>query len=318
MLRGFAGNITAFGPQFLDYVKEACSSPDSAPMVLAINETHVGQAGALDAQAKMAKNDFTTYWTPASATGAGGLAGGTMVAVKSWISSSHLGAAPGQALLDPMALALPDFTPVVLRLECLTFLLVSVYLTSSIGLTGSNVSKLATLAAWLKAYGLPYICVGDWNVPPAVLARHPWLSMVEGHIILPDNASTTCSAGGGALLDYVVASADMKAWLAKLEARYTPWKPHMSLAFEIAAPAKPVLNRVLVSPVTPSLPQVKRVNLMGVGQMLQGCRGGTGAQHSQQVQEGPALSGPAPGSREAGFHLCKVHHSSRGLPCQRP
>ena len=262
-LEGLFGNISTFGPQYIDYVKAIL---DDGPQVLMVNETHVPQSAVGKAEASMKKMGFNSYWTPAEATDAGGSAGGTMVAAKDWLPSSHLAAAPGQAGIDPLAMPLPDFTPMVLRLEGFTFLLISLYLTSGPMLRGCNARKLAMLAAWIKLYKLPWLCLADWNVPPWVLQKDPWLKMVEGQIALPSNAGITCSAGSGALLDYAVHSADMKGWLHLLEAIHTPWKPHMALRFKVAAPLKQVDIRVLQMPSTPALPMVSKKCLKQRGQ----------------------------------------------------
>ena len=108
-----------------------------------------------------------------------------MVAARHWLTATHLGAGPGQTDIDPLSMPCLDFTPVVVRLSGITFLLVTVYLDCSIGLHGANLCKLAAIGAWLKCYKMPWICVGDWNCPPHILARHPWMTAVDGHIIVP-------------------------------------------------------------------------------------------------------------------------------------
>ena len=72
-LEGLFGNISTFGPQYLDYVKAL--QPDG-PQVLLVNETHVPLEGVGKAEASMKKLGFNSYWTPAEPTDAGGSAGG--------------------------------------------------------------------------------------------------------------------------------------------------------------------------------------------------------------------------------------------------
>ena len=92
-----------------------------------------------------------------------------MLAAKHWIPSSHLAASPGLQAMDPLALPFDDITPVVMRLQSFTFVLISLYLTSGPKLLGRNASKLAQVATWVLEYNLPWLIPGRLECG----ARHP-------------------------------------------------------------------------------------------------------------------------------------------------
>ena len=87
-----------------------------------------------------------------------------MVAARQWCRPSHL--CPGWQ--QEAAAELPQFrdvTPVMVTHGPVRFLVISVYLTVGVGLAG-NEAKLQHLAACVKAYGIPWVAIGDWNCPP--------------------------------------------------------------------------------------------------------------------------------------------------------
>ena len=262
-----------FGPQFLDYMAQC--DPATGPQVVACTEVHQAGDKVMDSTAKLTRLGFYSYWTEAQPTDAGGLSGGTMVATKSWIPSSHIAAAPGEHAHDQYAAPFDDVTPVVVRLAGFSFVLISLYLTPGIFLKGRNARKLACIAAWVDLYSLPWIVIGDWNIPPGMLSADPWLQKVDGSVILPSNTLTTCSAGHGAMLDYAVVSRAMRPWMHSIWAEYMPWKPHMGIFFKIDTPLLRLATRTLSAPITRILPKVNKNMLMGPGQS---CTDENGAQ----------------------------------------
>ena len=47
-----------------------------------------------------------------------------------------------------------------------------------VGLAGQNLEILNTISAAVVGLGMPYIILGDWNMPPDALAAHPWIASI--------------------------------------------------------------------------------------------------------------------------------------------
>ncbi len=83
----------------------------------------------------------------------------------------------------------------------------SVYLVSGDELGSQNWAILQSIAAHVAGHGLPWVCVGDWNVPPEVLAASGWAERLQAKIVVPPVAHTTrVGARAGRLIDYSVVS----------------------------------------------------------------------------------------------------------------
>ena len=84
------------------------------------------------------------------------------------------------------------------------FLAVAVYLQDGALLGGRNATLLRNLAGVLNGCGMRWVCAGDWNIPPEVLAGSGFLSLVKGRIVAA--GTPTCASGGGTEIDYFVIS----------------------------------------------------------------------------------------------------------------
>jgi len=218
---------------------------------------------------------WASHLTDARPTGRGGLGGGTAAFFEKGLHVTHGLAAPGtqdvHAGTDRADLW--DVTPVVVHLDSLDFLLVSVYLTCGEGMDSwANKQKLATLASLARDTCLPWMFVGDWNVPPAIMESSHWLTYVGGVVLRPDGVDFTCAVGDeGTFLDYAVVSWDMKPWISAMWGDpVVPWKPHIAVRFQIARPAEDPLIRVQRRPYGPSLGPIKSKDLHLGGQQPEG------------------------------------------------
>ena len=110
------------------------------------------------------------------------------------------------------------------------FLVVALYRTDKLGITGENIQKLGVITQLIGCYSLPYVILADWNVPPEILRRSGWLEAVAGDIILADNADITCRGGGGTCIDYAVISHNMHGFIGGFYLDCdSPWLPHVGL-----------------------------------------------------------------------------------------
>ena len=70
----------------------------------------------------------------------------------------------------------------------------SIYLLDSVGMNPSNISVCEQAALVLRSLCGPWICSGDWNIEPAVLAASGFLKLVNGVVFaasLPTCGQTT-------------------------------------------------------------------------------------------------------------------------------
>lgn len=88
-----------------------------------------------------------------------------------------------------------DWTCAPIRLRWLTVLVVTVYITDGIGITGINLTKLEQLAKLLLEDGRPFIFMANWGVTPQELQEQAadWHVRIRGIIMTPGIQATGCS-----------------------------------------------------------------------------------------------------------------------------
>ena len=222
----FVANVTRAGQKLFEHIEAVRGTTG----LLAITETHLRGEDVARAAAKIEGLGFSSFWTQAQLTGKGGNHGGAAVFADKRILVSPLHSEPGRLGESALDLQYDDIVPVIVTIGSITFLLVTVYFWSSIGLLGPNCLKLTKLAATLASHALPWLIVGDWNVEPMTLTKSAWFSYVGGVLVLPTDTEITCTQGRGSLLDYGVASAAMFKIIhwCRCDNSVT-WKPHLGV-----------------------------------------------------------------------------------------
>eukprot|EP00959_Pyramimonas_sp_CCMP1952_P381353 7990857-Pyramimonas_sp.AAC.1 len=76
---------------------------------------------------------------------------------------------------------LDGMMPVVVHMAGYTFVLVCFYGINSMGFTGPNLLRYQRLGAFLHALQLPWVVVGDFNVPAAAVTKSEFAARVGGH-----------------------------------------------------------------------------------------------------------------------------------------
>ena len=115
------------------------------------------------------------------------------------------------------------WTAVVLEERPQAVLLISIYLKNSVGLEADiNASIIAALMACLQQWKGPWLVVGDWNVEPSQVLQSQIPSLLKGEVIAPEGATVNT----GSLLDFVLASRDLRPHLKLEVSSQAPWKPH--------------------------------------------------------------------------------------------
>ena len=192
---------------WLDFLDETKDDFD----VFVVSETHRDEKQVANWKAKLAALGWHSHWSPAQSTGRGGTSGGTAVVARLAVQSSHLFGQGGTRDCDVGSLPFQDATFVLLSFSGFSFLFVSLYLTCGEGLEGpNNAKKLVDLTGLLSMAGFPWLVIGDFNTAPAEVNKSHWFQYVSRMVVVPDGGSVICTSGGGALLDFAVASCDLR------------------------------------------------------------------------------------------------------------
>ena len=121
---------------------------------------------------------------------------------------------------------------------------VAVYLKDSEGLSDTNKAIRKELAASLGKHKSPWICAGDWNLPPEALAGSNCPRLVNGVIKAPTDA--TCN---GATYDYfVVHKALESSVVSTIRIEHGGCKPHWPCRLLLRGNARHKAARRLLRP----------------------------------------------------------------------
>ena len=88
---------------------------------------------------------------------------------------------------------------------------------------GPNLTKFATLGAFLRTSDEPYLIIGDFNMPPGVMIESGWPANVGAQVIVPSNTSYTCNVGSRRMLDYILVGNGAEDWVASDEEEVAGW-----------------------------------------------------------------------------------------------
>ena len=129
-----------------------------------------------------------------------------------------------------------DWCAVPIRTKGFTYVLVTAYLTHTIGPVGVNSEKLKSIAAMLLFRGLSFIILADWNMTVDQLRASGFLHLVKGEPVLPEGVDATCNSGR--LIDYAVVSRDLIPMVSEGNGSLTcfdrsPWRTHQGLLLSL-------------------------------------------------------------------------------------
>ena len=164
-------------------------------------ETHVLAVQAGSMRSSLAAAGRRPFLVGARPTGRSddGTSGGVVAAPRIGIQLDDMAVSSGKSSWKVEGL---DWRLVLYRARHFTYSMVTLYLTCGIGYTGENVRKLSEVARAIKAAGVPFLIVADWNMQPDELQRSGFLDLVEGVLAVPADLDYTCISGR--LLDYAV------------------------------------------------------------------------------------------------------------------
>eukprot|EP00959_Pyramimonas_sp_CCMP1952_P212618 4448583-Pyramimonas_sp.AAC.1 len=109
-----------------------------------------------------------------------------------------------------------------------------VYLVSSIGATGENLSRLREIAEFIATLGVPWVLLGDFNMSPDLLLESGFLEITWSRVRVPDDAEYTCDVSM-TMIDYAVCSRDVAPLVKVRTVLESPFKTHACLHVTIDA-----------------------------------------------------------------------------------
>ena len=119
--------------------------------------------------------------------------------------------------------------PCVLRLKSVSVLFIIVYLKTGEELSEFNQSVLQQVFLATAHFGGPVVIAGDWQMEPQTLLKSPMISKLGLEVLAPKGVVSTCEAGKGRLLDFMLVSSHIYSVM-QLEADFAvPWVPHAAL-----------------------------------------------------------------------------------------
>lgn len=252
----FASNVTFAGKRVLKFMEEE----RQRFAAFAFTEMHLKGDSVGSFASKCQTLGLDPFVAQAQLSAAGGCKGGAGCFVDSSFGTAAVPYGSDLMTGKQLDLATTDLAAVVIQNGVFSFVLASIYLRPSIGLAGENLARLSDLVAILGTVRLPWLVVGDWNVPPGDMQHSGWVSFMGGRVVVPDGVAITCTSGPcGGLLDYGVASGDMWHLIRGCRAETeVPWKPHCGLIFDLDGRTPTVWCRSLVLPRTRRFESVKR------------------------------------------------------------
>ena len=202
------GNSWATSQAVWEYAAQ--ENPVMLPAAFGVAETRLHGSGAREAAKRwMAQRGYLLHQSGATATGSGGAAvgpsggaatsAGVALAVTARWPSRRL-KLPNLELFGGMVVLVQVDHPKIRG----GLVMGTVYLHSGDGWGTKNLELLAGLGAEILALERPFLLMGDWNLEGFQFVASGWAERLGAHVLRP--VKSTCSAGAGGELDFMVAS----------------------------------------------------------------------------------------------------------------
>jgi exonuclease III len=230
------GNAWATAQGVLEHwVKDEKEDP---PAIFGVAETRLyGKDPRAAAAAWLRRRGYTVHHSGAVASGedgttvgpAGGIAtsAGVLEAISSRWPSKRMGLSSENLKAGRAVLAKvyhPNFVGGIV--------VGSVYLHDGEGWSDRNIGLLTDLGIEVKAAEVPFLIMGDWNIDGADFEAGGWAQKLGAVVLRP--RKTTCSAGKGSEIDFMVASVVLCNWAECLEVvTGAPVSPHWPIPLRL-------------------------------------------------------------------------------------
>ena len=243
------GNITSGGPKAESFIFS--DSVFSKYQVLMFAEVHLRDVKLSNLQQKLTRANWACNgsFTPAEVGNSeSGTSGGELVAIKNNFDSIPV----DERVLKQIESETSEtirFAARILRCRGFSCVLVSLYLKCSVGLNETNNTRLKQVHILSKILGLPFICLGDFNVCKEELIKSGWPQFLKCEVVLPSDATTTLRNTTGRVIDYMLISLPIISLIDTFvvdDAILTT--PHFSLHLTIHARPRCLYEPVLCTP----------------------------------------------------------------------
>ena len=235
-------NVTSWGSGAI-YVSRV-----QAPIMM-IQEHKLGRAKMEEVKSSFSKQGMKWFGSAALQTAAQGWSAGVAILAQGfldiWEPCKEAELFPGRCSM--VFVRLPAIGVIALYV---------IYMQCDVGLAGDNITLLERLAIHVAGHKVPWAAVGDFNVPPEVLAAAEWVQRLRARLIVTAEATCHNSAGGHTRLDYMLASQDLALALGEPQINgEVTMATHEGVDFMVKRKVDWPQVRILAD--TPTLPTVK-------------------------------------------------------------
>ena len=205
-------------------------------------ETHLNHQKMDGAHNELRRHRWQPCFLEAHDTGRGGNSGGQLFCMREGQSGYRL---------HSFNLDGNGFLANVLQRQRWELVLISVYLKCGEDLNSSaNSTILGELAAFVKQLAIPWIAVGDYQVPPEQWDGHNLLNVLKADLVCSGQPTMVT----GAELDYLIACRTVAPFIDLKVTWDVPWKPHAGLVIKVDQEApRLVLPQLTQYPAVPKL-----------------------------------------------------------------
>ena len=129
------------------------------------------------------------------------------------------------------------------RLRGISITLVTVYPWSGEGMSNRNWEIFVQLRHFLKASGIPFLIMADFNMTPQQLEDSGWLESLDAMCLVPEVLTT--AKRSKRIIDFGVCSKSIRPMLTiPYEVPGTPWSPHLAFVIWVYSRPRSLLSRV--------------------------------------------------------------------------
>jgi ribonuclease HI len=258
------GNITEWGPKFMDFVSNIPGCKDDAIDrsmgassigwdLMGVAEHHLSLKDLRGAAKKVANKGWRLIGVPARAGPSSGTSGGVLI-----LSRAHLAVWP--TLRSPCVCSGPqpvlghghDWIACEVHLRKGVLTLVVLYLTNSLGMKGCNLGKAAEISRFARGLKGPLAIVGDWNMTPSEVMASGFLAAMgkqNSMRLLQPPTAFTCTSGKGRVYDYWAANQQAEALMIEpWPVLACPWKVHKGIGMTFSCAPGSIKVQKLVRP----------------------------------------------------------------------
>ena len=215
-IRILSANVTCWGPKIKDWLLGTIGSWE----MLCVQETHLLK-DIPEIEAALSGAALSHHFGPGHCSDKGGVLGGLLT-----VAPTHRNTRKVVEILKDGCGIIGD----ELRLQGWTLLVFNVYLQSGASLQGEvNSWILSKFLSLVQGIGVPWIAIGDFNVPAADFDCTSIPSEAKAELVTPLEPTTD----HGATLDYALVSSGLRGSSAISVCWVVPFKPHGMLQLSV-------------------------------------------------------------------------------------